>query len=291
MGTSEWDGESWERGRSPRDGRVGRPDNRANYDRSMRGRPLAEDDRERSRGSRYDDNWRSSSGGRPARRPPDGPPGEWDSGRRSSANGRGRPMRDDRRDPYESRGSRDGRGMGDMERPGDRSMRGQRPPMRGDDRDGPQRGRGAPPAGARGRGPGRGGLWGDEEPMRRRPDGSDARGRTMAGGRIDPRDPRALRRGLVDTSMGSAVKDEKKGGVGVGMAFLIILLMFVIGVGAAFGYWKYSTPKLPVNNGAPAATPATNSTPSVAPNASPSPTKNAFAAPGGQVAIVPAGAL
>lgn len=124
--------------------------------------------------------------------------------------------------------------------------------------------------------------------MRRRSDGSDPRGRTMAGGRIDPRDPRSLRRGLLDTSASAAV-EEKKGGIGFGAAFLIILLMFVLGVGAAYGYWKYSTPKLPVNNGAPAATPATTGSPSASP--SPSATKHAFAVPSGHVAIVIADAL
>lgn len=124
--------------------------------------------------------------------------------------------------------------------------------------------------------------------MRRRPDGSDARGRTMAGGRVDPRDPRSLRRGLLDTSASAAV-EEKKGTVGLGSAFLIILLMFILGVGAAYGYWKYSTPKLPVNNGAPAATPAATGSPSASP--SPSATKHAFTMPGRRIVVVVAGAL
>lgn len=271
----------------------------------MRGRPLPDDEPDRSRGPRRDDDWRPSSGGRPPRRSPDGPPGDWDSGRRGSVNGRGlptsdenwdrgergRPPRDDRRDPYDERGGRDGRDGRGMDRPGDRSMRGPRPPVRDDDWDGPPRGRGGAPAGAAGartRAPGRGGLWADDEPMRR-PDGSDPRGRTM-GGRIDPHDPRSLRRGLVDTSAAPAVPEKKKGGLSFGKAILVILLMFVVGAGAAFGYWKFTTPPLPSDASAPSATPATTSAPSGTPNASPNatakPTQHSFSGPARQITLV-----
>lgn len=103
-------------------------------------------------------------------------------------------------------------------------------------------------------------------------------------GRINPRDPRALRRGLVDTSMPPAV--DKKSGPGFGVAVLVMLLMFVVGAGGAFGYWKFTTPKLPVNNGAPSATTTPNASPSASPKASPSATQHAFIGPEQQVAIV-----
>ena len=293
MGTSGWDEESWDRGRSPRDGRGGRPDNRA-YDRSSRGGSPPPRTADRPRGPRRDDDWGGPAGGRSARRSPDGPPGEWDSGRRPNGRGRppaddmrerGRPPRDDRRDPYDERGGRDGRGL---ERPGDRSMRGQRPP-RDDDWDGAARGRGGPPVAAAGRtrAPGRGGLWDDEEPVRRRPDGSDPRGRTMAGGRIDPRDPRSLRRGLVETSASAAV-EKKKGGLSFGKAILVILLMFVVGAGAAFGYWKFTTPPLPSDASAPSSTPATSGTPGTSgtPATTPSATPHALTSPSHSVAVV-----
>lgn len=107
-------------------------------------------------------------------------------------------------------------------------------------------------------------------------------------GRVDPRDPRSLRRGLVDTSAAPAVA-EKKGGITFGKAILLILLMFVVGAGAAFGYWKFTTPPLPSDTTTPSATPATTGTPSGnkgTPGATPSATQHAFTSPDGYVAIV-----
>lgn len=124
--------------------------------------------------------------------------------------------------------------------------------------------------------------------MRRRPDGSDPRGRSMAGGRVDPRDPRSLRRGLVDTSATPAVED-KKGGLTFGKAILLILLMFVVGAGAAFGYWKFTTPPLPSNASTPSATPATTGTPGGTPATTPNATPHSYTSPVRPVAVVMVG--
>jgi hypothetical protein len=65
---------------------------------------------------------------------------------------------------------------------------------------------------------------------------------------------------------------EPKSSFGVGKALLIILLMFLIGAGAAYGYYRMTTPTVrgPATS-APGATPAsgtpgTGTTPSTSPH-------------------------
>lgn len=79
---------------------------------------------------------------------------------------------------------------------------------------------------------------------------------------------------------------EKKSGSGFGVAVLVMLLMFVVGTGAAFGYWKYTTPKVPSDTSTPSATTTPNASPSASPKASPSATQHAFIGPEWQVAVV-----
>lgn len=203
---------------------------------------------ERPRGSQRDDDMRSS--GRGGRRYDEDDTWGSDGGRSGGSTGRGRPPRERRDD-----------------RADDRSMRNARPPVRGDGWDGRDRraGPGAPVS--RGGATPRGGLWDDAESPRRRPDASDPRARN--GSRMDPRDPRAPRRGLADARAYPA-PPAKESGLSLGKSLLIILLMFVIGAGAAYGYFRISTPKVHVSSpGTPTAAPAT-ATPAVAsPSASP----------------------
>jgi hypothetical protein len=130
------------------------------------------------------------------------------------------------------------------------------------------------PAGASGRNraAGRGGLWGEEDgaARRRRPDGSDPRARG-AGARYAGRDVSALRRGLVRDD------DElpEKSNFGAGQALLIIVLMFLVGAGAAYGYFRLSTPT--VHGDVPASTTTPASTASPSGTASPSTTASPHA--------------
>ncbi len=109
------------------------------------------------------------------------------------------------------------------------------------------------PAGAAGAG--RGSLWGDD------PAAMAARGRP---------DPRARR--------GAAVEDEEETSGGAGKAIGAIVLALLLGAGAAYGYYTFSTPKLTVS-ATPGATPAAS--PSAKPGATPTgtPKSGAVTAP------------
>ncbi len=76
-------------------------------------------------------------------------------------------------------------------------------------------------------------------------------------------DPGALRRGLVD--MGAEVPETPKRSFGAGKAILIVLLMFVVGAGAGYGYFRLTKPTvhgdIPASTTAPAVTPSTTGTP------------------------------
>ena len=88
------------------------------------------------------------------------------------------------------------------------------------------------------------------------------------GGRPDPRDPRMMRRGLVPDD---DEEEEEKSSLTAGKAILIVVLMFVLGAGGAYGYFKLSTPKVSSDGPAPAgsATPASTTTPGASPTATP----------------------
>lgn len=91
---------------------------------------------------------------------------------------------------------------------------------------------GAAVASARG-----GGLWGDGV--------GGANARSM----MNARDPRA-RRGFAQAEE----EEESSGAAAFGKALVAIILALVIGAGAAYGYYIYSTPKLPANVGQPSST-------------------------------------
>jgi hypothetical protein len=68
---------------------------------------------------------------------------------------------------------------------------------------------------------------------------------------MNARDPRAARRGLAQIE-----EEEESSGAGAfGKALVAIVLALVIGAGAAYGYYIYSTPKIPSNVGQPNAAP------------------------------------
>lgn len=271
MGTSGWDDDTRGRGRSsrdaarPREGErlPGRSSERASYDYDRGG------DRVRSRDDGWSDTDRSRSYSRRDERDYErgssgagslggGPPGS--SGARNR-----RPARDDH-DEY----GRGGAGRMDREWSDERPARGQRPPQRGEAWESQQR-RGPGNSGTRSNSSGRGGLWEDSAEMRGRrpgrPGGSDPRARSMGGSRPDMRDPRAPRRGV---GAKQEIEEEKKG-LGCGPAILIVVLMFVVGVGGGYGAFKVTAPKINADITTPATTtPAT--TPSVTPKASPNAT-------------------
>lgn len=272
MGYSGWD-DSGGRSRAPRDER---PGNRS-YDRMSRsganGRGYERADRASARG--WDDNTPRGSGGRPRPSVRDDDRGP---GASSGSRWRG-PSSDDSYDrPSRSRSSRDGYdGRGD--RP-DRSMRDPRPAMRDDNRDarpGRGAGPGAGPGGSnpRNRPPARPAWDDDELPRRRRPDRDDGRGRGRAG---DPRDPRALRRGLVSDDVEDDDDDEDSGSP-FGKAILIIFLAFLLGAGGAYGYFRVSTPVPQAGTATPASSPTTSPTPRTTPRTTPSAAPTATAAP------------
>jgi hypothetical protein len=72
----------------------------------------------------------------------------------------------------------------------------------------------------------------------------------MAGAR----DPRAARRGDAATE-----EDTSSAGAAFGKALLAIIMGLVIGAGAAYGYYMYSTPKIPASVIQPSTTPASKS--------------------------------
>jgi hypothetical protein len=85
------------------------------------------------------------------------------------------------------------------------------------------------------------------------------------------RDPRALRRGLVNEN---AELPEESSGFTAGKAVLVIFLMFVLGAGAGYGYFRFSQPT--VHGDAPA---SSTTTPTLTPSASPKASPNATASP------------
>jgi hypothetical protein len=92
---------------------------------------------------------------------------------------------------------------------------------------------------------------------------------------MDPRDPRARR------YMDDDEEEESKGSVGKSLG--IIVLMFALGGGAAFGYFKISTPKAGTNTTSPPAstTPAASPKPGGTPTPKPSGTATPAASRGG----------
>jgi hypothetical protein len=231
MGKPGWDDETWTPGRSSRGSRAddadrypGRSDRRYSRSEDTGG--------DRQRSSNRGDDWRGSSSARPAN-------GGWrGSGELNAKNqtaGRGsQDPRGGSRDPRRyGGGGYDPRG----DRMDDRSLRGPRPPVRN-----------RPPAG--------GGLWTDgtgARPNRPRPGGglaTDARGSSMGGRHsLDAlRANRLRQQGIEDP-------DDEGGGFTVGKAFMVILLMLVLGAGSAYLYFRISTPTVHSNiNTTPAAT-------------------------------------
>lgn len=271
-------------------GSSGGPDRSGRNAGAGRGAPRGKDDgytsrapaydRERTRGYDRADDRHAPDAGRTARRPradaqggSDNPATSMPRGRQAPNRERGEagasygrsPGREAGREPYSDRSARP------AERAGERSMRGQRPPMRDDTWDlSQQRTRANPaPAGGmsgsdpRSRMPGRGAAWDDAQSTqrRRRPNMDDPRNRPPVG--RPPLDPRGMRGGL------ASLADEEdlpstKGGFTAGKAILIILLMLVVGAGAAYGYFRISTPAI---HGSTAPIPAGTTTPTTSPGA------------------------
>lgn len=206
------------------------------------------------RGRGYDDP-RSSSGSRYDRGGGDrgGDRGGYDRRPRSDQSSGGRRPRPEWDDDATMR--RDRRPPADGYARGDRSGRGPRPQR--DDWETSARARGAPrgpsPAdsGGRNRRPGAagaparggGGIWGDQ-PL-------NGPGGRRAG--FDPRDPRARRGAQVEE------EEESSGAAAFGKALMAIFMALLIGVGAAYGYYVYSTPKIPASATQPSASPASGS--------------------------------
>ncbi len=227
---------------------AGRSQHRGGRDDAPRGRPRGADDYS-SRGSgRRDygreDDPRSSSGSR-NQRGYDGS-GGYERRPRPDQSGAARRPRGDWDDEPSSR-----RRLPDDYTRGDRSARGQRPPMR-EYTDASMRSRGGPrgmgDSGARGRSGAavaqqRGGLWGEEQ----------LRSPGLRPGMAGARDPRAARRDE------AADEDATSPGAAFGKALLAIILALLIGAGAAYGYYIYSTPKIPANAAQPSTTPASGS--------------------------------
>jgi hypothetical protein len=92
-------------------------------------------------------------------------------------------------------------------------------------------------------------------------------------GQYGARDPRALRRGLAV----EPESEEEESSFTAAKGFMIVLVMFVVGAGAAFGYFKLSTPKAPAGVAAPVPTAAPSVSPSVSPNATPKATSTPHA--------------
>ncbi|MFI5277799.1 MAG: hypothetical protein ACHQ1E_11060 [Ktedonobacterales bacterium] len=231
---------------------------------------------QRGRSNDYDD---PRSGSRSDR-------GGYDRRPRSDQSGSGRRPRSDWDDDSATR--RDRRGPDPYPRGGG-SGRGPRPPR--DDWESSARSRGGPrspsPAdsGARNRRGGAavasprggGGIWGDQ-PM----SGSGAR-----RGAIDQRDPRA-RRGMPQPE-----EEETSGAAAFGKGLMAIIMALLIGAGAAYGYYVYSTPKLPAGIAQPPAAPTTAPTaaPTTSPTAKPTSTSTGLrstpALPGAALAGAP----
>lgn len=54
-------------------------------------------------------------------------------------------------------------------------------------------------------------------------------------------------------------EEETSGAAAFGKALMAIVMALLIGVGAAYGYYVYSTPKIPASNSQPSASPASGS--------------------------------
>ncbi|MGO8946675.1 MAG: hypothetical protein ACLQUY_03215 [Ktedonobacterales bacterium] len=278
MGKPGWEDETWTPGQSSRGSRADNPDRSERnpgrpYDRERTGRgdpdPRSYERTERQRPARREDEWRGSSSGRSggagARRPGDerGSSSDFDRSGRNRSHGR-----EDYADydSHSGRGSRDYRGGGgrDPRRPGydakderidERGLRGQRPPTRGTpDMWSPPRGSSA----ARNRPPD-GRLPGAENnpgvrPNRPRPGSSVATEMSGygAGGRqsLDELRARRLRQQGVETDLA-----EESSGFSAGKAFLVILLMLLLGSGGAYAYFKVTTPAVHSDGGTPSSGP------------------------------------
>ena len=259
MGINDRDDEYRSRGQAPRrrgqyegsEPPAGRSYQRGSRADIPRARSRGDDEMPPSRGSgRRDyaspDDPRPGSSSRYERGAPDRRP------RPDQSQAPGRRMRDDWGDE-DTAMRRDRRG-GDPYARGDRMPRDQRSPAR-DDWETSARPRGAPrgqgPAdsGARGRRPGaavapaRGGLWGDDAQVMA----------TGARRRPDLRDPRAARRGAPQQE---EEEETSSPGAAIGKALMAIVLALALGAGAAYGYYMFSTPKIPANVGQPSSTPA-----------------------------------
>jgi hypothetical protein len=126
------------------------------------------------------------------------------------------------------------------------------------------------------RGPARGG-WDEMEPPPRRP-----RGPAPAMGDVHGMRPPAQRYGARnDFHNWDDEDDEPSAGGAAIKAFGVMILFFAIGVGAAFGYYRVSAPKV-VGAETPVTTPSVSPSaspsvsPNASPNASPSATKTSF---------------
>lgn len=274
MGNSGWDDDTWRRGRSPREGRS--PDAGRSQSRSARGSARGWGD-DGARGSsqsweRSRERDRSGSSGRG---------GGGDDGRSGSGSRRGGPGAAYERSSSRSRPmERDEYANG---RPGDRSMRGPRPSSR-DDGYGPPRHRhhhDGPPGASSGRNrpAERGaGLWGDDGGRHRRPGPGAGGPPGMRGaGRPDPRDPRLARRPMAGAA--AEEDDEEESSFGPGKAVLVVLMMFVLGAAAGFGYFRFSAPTVHTdsNNNQQQRTPSAS--PSASPSGTPSTTPAATTTP------------
>lgn len=270
MGASGWDDDSGGGGRAPRRGRPG--------DESHDGRSSSRnaDFPERAGG-------RGRGGGEGD---PRGSSGNWDrrgssrdggyarderggSSRSGGGSGRGRaPAEYDR---YERSGGGSGRAGRDPREDFDARAQGRGGSPRGirdDARDATHGRSGGTPAGASGarnRVPARG-MWDDDDRRPRRQDVGDLRGR---GGPQYARGPQAR---------GSARRAaaEAESSFTAGKGALTVLLVLLLSAGAAFAYFKVSTPHVPaglvVQPTAPP-TQAATATPSASPAASASPTQ------------------
>jgi hypothetical protein len=110
-------------------------------------------------------------------------------------------------------------------------------------------------------------MWDEDERRPRRQDVGDLRGR---GGPQYARGPQA--RGMAR----GAADDEDEGGFSAGKGALAVLLVLLLSVGAAFAYFKVSTPHVPAGAIAQptvAPTQAVTATPSVSASASATATK------------------
>ena len=76
----------------------------------------------------------------------------------------------------------------------------------------------------------------------------------MRPGMAGARDPRAARRGFT-----AVEEDTSSAGAAFGKALLAIIMGLIIGAGAAYGYYTYSTPKIPASVAQPSTTPASGS--------------------------------